>query len=178
MASPDNFGNSSFGSGIDDNLDWAGGVAERKIQDAIENGLFDNLPGRGQPLDLSVNPFEPPGMGAINRMLKHNRAVPPWLALEQDIEASRAVTLGTLARWEAAEPNLRGSATYAALRASAREAYARHLKETNDMILKYNYTSPFAYRTQIPFMLKRRLAEFDTEYGAAETDAEKDVLSQ
>ncbi len=165
MASPE-----SFGSGIDDSPDWVGGIAERKIQDAIDNGLFDNLPGRGQPLDLSVNPFEPPGMGAINRMLKRNRVVPPWLMLEQEIEASRAVTLGTLARWEASEPSLRGSATYAALRASAREAYARHLKEANDMILKYNYTSPFAYRTQIPFMMKRRLAEFDAEYGTVEAE--------
>ena len=156
---------------LGDNPDWMAGVAERKIQDAIDEGLFDNLPGRGQPLDLSVNPFEPPGMGAINRMLKHNRAVPPWLALEQEIEASRALARGTLARWEAAEPSLRGTPEYPALRAKAREAYARHLKETNDMILKYNYTSPFAFRTQIPFMQKRRLAEFDALYGAAEQEA-------
>ncbi len=151
---------------LGDNPDWMAGVAERKIQDAIDDGLFDNLPGRGQPLDLSVNPFEPPGMGAINRMLKHNRAVPPWLALEQEIEASRALARGTLTRWEAAEPRLRETPEYPVLRAKAREAYARHLKETNDMILKYNYTSPFAFRTQIPFMQKRRLAEFDALYGA------------
>lgn len=156
---------------LGENPDWIAGIAERKIQDAIDDGLFDNLPGRGQPLDLSVNPFEPPGMGAINRMLKHNRAVPPWLMLEQEIEASRALARGTLARWEAAVPNLRDGAEYPALRAKAREAYARHLKETNDMILKYNYTSPFAFRTQIPFMQKRRLAEFDTLYGTVEQEA-------
>lgn len=159
MAATEDFG---------ENPDWIFGIAERKIQDALDEGLFENLPGRGQPLDLSINPFEPPGMGAINRMLKHNRAVPPWLALEQDIEASRAMARGTLARWEAAEPGLRGTAEYLPLRAKAREAYARHLKETNDMILKYNYTSPFAYRTQIPFMQKRRLAEFDALYGAGD----------
>ena len=156
---------------LGDNPDWISGIAERKIQDAIEDGLFDNLPGLGEPLDLSINPFEQPGIGAINRMLQHNRAVPPWLMLEQEIEASRALAHGTLARWEAAEPNLRGTPEYAALRAKAREAYARHLKETNDMILKYNYTSPFAYRTQIPFMQKRRLAEFDALYGAESHEA-------
>ena len=78
---------------------------------------------------------------------------------------------GTLARWEAAEPALRGTPEYPTLRAKAREAYARHLKDTNDMILKYNYTSPFAYRTQVPFMQKRRLAEFDTLYGAEAQEA-------
>ena len=153
---------------LSDNPDWMAGVAERRIQDAIDDGLFDNLPGRGQPLDLSTNPFEPPGMGAINRLLRHNKVLPPWLLLEKEIEAARALTLGTLARWEASEPTLRGLDEYAARRAQAREAYARHLKDTNDLILKYNYSSPFAFRTQIPFLMRRRLAEFDAEYGAEE----------
>ena len=150
-----------------DNPDWTAGIAERKIQDAIDEGLFDNLPGRGQPLDLSTNPFEVPGMGAVNRLLKHNKVLPLWLLLEQEIKASRALALAILARWEASELNLRESADYPRLRASAREAYARHLKQTNDMILKYNYSSPFAYRSPVPFMLKRRLEEFDELYGAA-----------
>jgi len=150
-----------------DNPDWTAGIAERKIQDAIDEGLFDNLPGRGKPLDLSTNPFEPPGMGAVNRLLKHNKVLPLWLLLEQEIEASRALALATLARWEVSEPGLRGIADYARLRASAREAYARHLKQTNDLILKYNYSSPFAHRAPVPLMLRRRLEEFDAEYGTA-----------
>ena len=153
-----------------DNPDWMAGIAERKIQDAIDDGLFDNLPGRGEPLDLSVNPFEPPGMGAINRLLKHNRVLPPWLLIEREIEAGRALALGVLARWEASEAGWRGTELYPVLRAKAREAYARHLKETNDLILKYNYSSPFQFRTQIPFLQKRRLAEFDVQYGADEAE--------
>jgi len=159
MASADDFS---------DNPDWMAGVAERKIQDAIDDGLFDNLPGRGQPLDLSPNPFEPPGMGAVNRMLRHNKVLPPWLLLEQEIEASRALALGALARWEASEPQLRDLPAYPKRRAQAREAYARHLKETNDLVLKYNYSSPFAFRTQIPLLMRRRLAEFDAQYGTEE----------
>ena len=52
---------------LGDNPDWIAGIAERKIQDAIDDGLFDHLPGRGQPLDLSVNPFEPPGSSSSGR---------------------------------------------------------------------------------------------------------------
>ena len=156
---------------LGDNIDWTAGIAERKIQDAIDNGLFDNLPGRGEPLDLSVNPFEPPGMWAVNRLLKQNKVLPPWLLLEQEIEASRALALAALTRWEAAEPHLRGTADYGRLCAAARDAYMRHLKETNDLILKYNYASPFAFRVPIPFMLKRRLAEFDAQYGPSEEAA-------
>ena len=92
--------------------------------------------------------------------------------LEQEIEAARALALGALARWEASEAALRGLPEYPGLRAQAREAYARHLKETNDRILKYNYSSPFALRSPIPFAAKRRLSEFDALYGADGESAE------
>ncbi|MDQ2799085.1 MAG: DUF1992 domain-containing protein [Armatimonadota bacterium] len=159
MAAADDFG---------ENPDWTAGIAERKIQDAIEEGLFDNLPGAGQPLDLSVNPFEPPGMGAINRLLKHNRVLPPWLMLEKEIEASRAVALASLARWEKSEPNLRERADYARLREQARETYHQRLRETNDLILKYNFSNPFAFRAPIPLMIRARLREFDARYGTGD----------
>ena len=156
---------------LGDNIDWIAGIAERKIQDAIDEGLFDNLPGRGQPLDLSENPFEPPGMRAVNRLLRQNKVLPPWLLLEQEIEASRALALGTLARWEAAEPDLRGTATCRKLRLAAREAYQKHLKQTNDLILKYNYSTPFTFRAPVPLLLRRRLQEFDERFGTDEETA-------
>ena len=162
MASADDMG---------DTPDWVAGIAERKIQDAIEEGLFDNLPGRGKPLDLSVNPFEPPGMGAINRLLKHNNVLPLWLLLEQEIEASRALALASLARWEASEPDVREKPEFKRLRAAARYAYEKHMKQTNDLILKYNYSSPFAFRAPVPFMFQRRLREFDERYGTDEAAA-------
>lgn len=145
--------------------DWTAGIAERKIQDAIEEGLLDNLPGKGRPLDLSVNPFEPPGMGAINRLLKHNKVLPIWVMLEQEIETSRAVALATLERWEASAPYLRETPDYARTRASARESYHGHMRHTNDLILKYNCSSPFSLRAPIPLMIKTRLREFDALHG-------------
>jgi len=152
---------------LDGDFDWAATVAERKIQEAIDEGLFDNLPGKGQPLDLSVNPFEAPGMGAINRILKHNKVLPLWIMVEKEIEASRALALAALARWEASEAGLRGDPLYAGPRQLARDAYGKHMRETNDLILKYNLSSPFALRAPIPFMMQRRLREFDEQYGAA-----------
>jgi hypothetical protein len=152
-------------------LDWAATVAERKIQEAVEEGLFANLPGRGKPLDLRANPFEPPGAGIVNRILKHNKVLPGWLTVEQEIEAERALALAAFARWEAAEPELAGDERYAKLRSLAREAYAAHMRRTNDLILKYNLSSPFTLRAPIPFMMKRRLLEFDDRYGTDEPDA-------
>lgn len=153
---------------IGENGDWIAGIAERRIQDAIEEGLFDNLPGRGQPLDLSENPFEPPGMRAVNRLLRQNKVLPPWLLLEKEIEVARAEALDALARWEAPEPDLRGSAAYVQLRAAARDAYSKQLKHTNDLVLKYNYSNPFAFRAPVPLLTRRRLEEFDARFGIEE----------
>ena len=162
MASADELG---------DNVDWIAGIAERKIQEAIEEGLFDNLPGAGRPLDLTVNPFEPPGMGPVYRMLKHNKVLPSWLLLEREIDAARAIALATLARWEAAEASLRETPHYTPLRDAAREAYERHMRHCNDLILKYNFSNPFAFRSPIPMMIKTRLREFDVRYGQQNTVA-------
>src|SRR3569833_1997319 len=126
-----------------DSLDWIGIIAERKIVEAMEDGLFDNLPGAGKPLDLSINPFEPPGMRTVNRLLSHNKVLPPWLALEKEIEASRAATLATLARWEASVDSLRGDVDYAVYRSEARSAYEQHMRHTNDLVSKYNMSNPF-----------------------------------
>lgn len=156
MASGEDFG---------ENPDWAAGLAERKIQDAMDEGLFENLPGAGRPLDLSVNPFEPPGMGAVNRLLKHNKVLPPWLLLEREIESSHEAALAVLARWERVAPDLRESDRYRFARDAARAEYEKQLQATNTLILKYNYSNPFAFRAPMPFQLKRRLREFDEQFG-------------
>ncbi len=52
-------------------------VAENRIQEAIENGAFDNLPGAGKPLDLTEDPLVPAELRAAYRMLKNAGCVPP-----------------------------------------------------------------------------------------------------
>jgi len=83
---------------MEPNFDWTHAVAERKIQEAMEAGEFDNLPGRGQPLDLDVNPFEPAHLRAVNRLLKNARALPEWLQLEKDIEHEMQLLAGARER--------------------------------------------------------------------------------
>jgi len=156
-------------------LDWAAIVAERKIQEAREEGVFDNLPGRGKPLNLRRDPFESVASAIVNRILKHNNVMPVWVTLEQEIEHEREQALSVLSRWEAAEPELRNDARYTEFRSLARVTYAAHMKRTNDLILKYNVNSPFALRAPIPFMQKRRLAEFDERYGTG-ADAPANAL--
>lgn len=64
-------------------------IAEDKIRKAMEAGEFDRLAGKGQPLKLEENPFEPEGMGAAFRMLKDNNITLPWIEEGMEIERKR-----------------------------------------------------------------------------------------
>ena len=61
-------------------------VAERKIQEAMEEGAFEHLEGEGRPLDLSENPFEDPSSRMANRLLKNNGFAPEWILDGKDID--------------------------------------------------------------------------------------------
>ena len=62
-------------------------IAERKIQQAMEEGAFEHLEGTGKPLDLSENPFEDPSDRMAHRLLKNNGFAPEWIEEAKEIEA-------------------------------------------------------------------------------------------
>jgi hypothetical protein len=60
-------------------------LAERKIQDAIQNGRFDNLEGFGQPID-NTEYFSVPEEDRIAfHILKNAGAVPEEILIRKDI---------------------------------------------------------------------------------------------
>ncbi len=72
---------------------------EDKIQQAIEDGLFDNLPGQGQPLRRRYrNPLEDPTMRLANEIMSDNDVVPAWIGDRQEIKAKIAAARQHLAR--------------------------------------------------------------------------------
>jgi DnaJ homolog subfamily C member 28 len=62
-------------------------LVEDQIRKARERGDFDNLEGTGKPLDLSENPYEPPELRMISRILKNGDFTPHWIQLGKDIDA-------------------------------------------------------------------------------------------
>ncbi|MGI9066694.1 MAG: DnaJ family domain-containing protein [Pyrinomonadaceae bacterium] len=48
-------------------------MTEKKLREAIENGEFDDLPGKGEPIDLKENPFEDPDLRVVHRLLRNHR---------------------------------------------------------------------------------------------------------
>ena len=63
-------------------------LVEEKIRRAIESGSFDNLEGKGKPLNLQENPFEPPDMRMANKILKDAGFSPYWMELGKDVDAA------------------------------------------------------------------------------------------
>ncbi len=65
-------------------IDWRG-VVERRIQQAQKGGQFDDLAGRGRPLDLRQNPFAKPEWRLAHRMLKNAGFTLDWIQLDKTI---------------------------------------------------------------------------------------------
>ena len=61
-------------------------LIENKIREAMEKGEFDNLPGQGQPLDLTAYFNTPSDLRLGFAMLKGAQFVPPEVELRHEIE--------------------------------------------------------------------------------------------
>lgn len=59
-------------------------MMDEMIEEAMRNGEFDNLPGKGKPLDLSRNPFAQDTELAYS-LLKNNDYTLPWIAQRREI---------------------------------------------------------------------------------------------
>ncbi len=68
-------------------------IAEQRIADAIENGAFDDLPGRGKPLELEDLSLVPEDLRASYCLLKNANVLPEEMILKKEL-----LTLGDLIR--------------------------------------------------------------------------------
>uniref|UniRef100_A0A1D1Z4Z0 DnaJ subfamily C member 28 n=1 Tax=Anthurium amnicola TaxID=1678845 RepID=A0A1D1Z4Z0_9ARAE len=60
-------------------------VVEQRIWRSMEEGLFENLPGKGKPLDLNTNPHADPAEDTLYRILSRNGCAPEWIELNKEI---------------------------------------------------------------------------------------------
>lgn len=66
-------------------------IAEQRIQDAMERGEFDNLPGAGKPLVLDDNPFVPTELRMAYKVLKNAGVVPQEVETHKEIRDLEAM---------------------------------------------------------------------------------------
>ena len=66
-------------------MDFFERIAENRILEAIEAGLFDNLKGKGKPLNLQDDSHIPPELRMAYKILKNADCLPPELELRKEI---------------------------------------------------------------------------------------------
>jgi len=89
-------------------------MVEDVIREAIDRGDFDNLPGKGKPLNLAQDPLVDPITAIVSRMFRENELSHPLLearkTIKADIERCRAELAsarGDPNRWEQAVQKFR-----------------------------------------------------------------------
>jgi len=74
---------------------------DEQIRQAMQRGEFDNLPGKGKPLNLKENPHEDPGWRMAHRLLKDSGFTLPWIEKRRLIDADFETALEALRQsWE------------------------------------------------------------------------------
>jgi Domain of unknown function (DUF1992) len=61
-------------------------IASEKIEEAIHEGKFDNLPGQGKPLDLNDDDHIAPEMRLAFRVMKNAGVTPIEISLRKEID--------------------------------------------------------------------------------------------
>jgi len=66
-------------------MDYLFRLAEDRIQRAQEEGLFDNLPGKGKPLNLEDDSFVPEDLRLTYKILKNSNCLPIEMELRKEV---------------------------------------------------------------------------------------------
>jgi DnaJ family protein C protein 28 len=119
---------------------------EDEIRKAVEAGKFDDLPGKGKPLNLDNNPHADPEWQLAHHMLKTSGYTLPWIAARQEIDAQiEAARLALKRAWEWRQRSLQGNRPYAEVEAEwqrAWRAFEGEVEKINKKIFGYNLQTP------------------------------------
>jgi len=69
-------------------------IADEKIREAMEHGEFEDLPGKGKPLNLEDDSHVPQDLRIAYKILKNADCLPPELELRKEIRTTEALLAG------------------------------------------------------------------------------------
>lgn len=119
---------------------------EAIIRKAMEEGAFDDLRGKGKPLNLSENPWVDPEWRLAFSMLQDEGFVLPWMEKRNDIEQELAIARQTLARaWAWRGEKIEGGSDASFIESEwtkAKSLFREKLAELNKRIENYNLEVP------------------------------------
>lgn len=125
------------------------------IENAMREGAFENLPGKGKPLELDENPYIDSEWQLAYHLLKQNGFAPEFIEQRQTIELELAAARETLARswaWRNKALDEGKPADWVEAEcARAKERFARSVAKINEQIRSYNLRipTPKLYRASV-----------------------------
>ncbi len=69
-------------------------IADQKIREAMEHGEFEDLPGKGKPLNLEDDSHLPQDLRLAYKILKNADCLPPEIELRNEIRTTEALLAG------------------------------------------------------------------------------------
>lgn len=137
-------------------------IADRKIEEAMQEGKFDDLPGKGKPLPLDEEWFAPPELRPAIRLLKSAGVLPDWLERAREIERLRedARRLWRIAEREYPQARQLSVERFTAWRDGSWQGILAVMQRVNSLILTYNCTAPANAHPQIPFQIESERERF------------------
>jgi hypothetical protein len=143
-------------------------LIDQKIREAMERGEFDDLPGKGEPLDTSENPFEDPELRLAHLMLRNAGFAPSWIEERKDIDSEFENALHEMTRAWTVLQNALGTENEGGARARWEKALTSFRKqgaELNRRITAWNLKAPAAG-------FQRSLIDIEKEVGQVEHPGE------
>ncbi|MFQ3610535.1 MAG: DUF1992 domain-containing protein [Fimbriimonadales bacterium] len=137
-------------------------IAERKIEEAMQEGKFDNLPGRGKPLPMDEEWFVPPEMRPAIRLLKSAGVLPDWMERAREIERIRAhyQRLWLIAEREYPRICEMGEERFLVWQSETWQGMVAAIQQINAQVLAYNCTAPATAHHQLPLQSEAEHARF------------------
>lgn len=117
-------------------------LIDRLIRESMERGEFDDLPGSGQPIDLSENPYEAPELRTVHRLLRNAGFAPAWIEERKDIDSEYQQCYAILRRAKALYGS--GERSAQAEWERAKREFCERVDELNERIRFYNLKAPAA----------------------------------
>lgn len=161
-------------------------VAERKILEAIEEGKFDNLPGKGKPLVFDDDPMTPPHLRMANQILKNANVLPEWMQVQKDLEREKqevgnfrekVVNENRKRRLVLERPLAKESEreAFGSWHARTRAEYQKRLKSVNTLILKLSLMAPSTIAPMASYKVEAEMQAFEAEFPPLSGQGVKDI---
>jgi hypothetical protein len=153
-------------------MSWFELIADRKIRDAMEEGRFDDLPGKGKPLNLDFDSRVPPEQRMALRLMREANLLPDWIQLDKEIrqrqERIRARTEAYAQRREADRQRAGEDPAAIRLLDGRRDDFliyaAKDLRDLNGVIDRFNLIVPALSRQRLRLKLPVVMSELEERF--------------